>query len=90
MGSLQFDGHDTCHVSKNIKKTVLQRGCRICCFFRLRTNKRCHSDGNRKAKASRPNPMENRKFCITEEQICVSLQAVSSPDGFWMEHNFGS
>lgn len=90
MGSLQFDGHDTCHVSKNINKTVLQRGCRICCFFSLRTNKNCHSDGNRKAKASTPNSTENKKLCVTEEQILVSLQATSSPDGFWMEHNSGS
>lgn len=78
MGSLQFDVHDTCHVSKNINKTVLERGCRICCFFSLRTHKKDHSDrkaGNRKGKASTPQYMEN------EEQISVSFQGTSSPSG---------
>lgn len=73
MGSLQFDGHDTCHVSKNINKTMLQKGWRICCFFSLRTNKICHSDGNRKAKDTILNAMENRKLCITEEQTFLTL-----------------
>lgn len=73
MGSLQFDGHDTCHVSKNINKTVLQRRCRICCFFSLRNNKKCHSDGNRKAQAWTPNYIEKRKFCIAGTNFCLIL-----------------
>lgn len=60
---MQFDGHNTCHVSKNISKGVLERRRRICCFFGLRTNKKCHSD--RKAKASTPQNMKNTKLCVS-------------------------
>lgn len=66
MGSLQFDGHDTCHVSKNINKPVFLRRCRICCFFSIRNNKKCHSDGKGKAKDWTPNSMANRKLCMTK------------------------
>lgn len=46
--------------------------------------KKCHSDrkaGNRKAKASTPQYMENTKLCVREEQISASLQATPSAFG---------